>query len=106
MEVRIEMLSSGGWLSRGLAVGKLALGRSASMYEGIARGSAKSIEIATGLSRSHLAAVHMHDWVNIYINKQLNTAGSLLHVYFSPLESSVLYMCHVCIYIRWGTQNT
>lgn len=46
----MEMLSSGGWLSRGLAVGKLALGRSASMYEGIARGSAKSVENTKGLN--------------------------------------------------------
>lgn len=55
MEVRMAMLSSGGWLSNGEAVGRLGLGRSGSMYEGIARGSAKSAENATGLSKSHLS---------------------------------------------------
>lgn len=102
----MEMLSSGGWLSRGLAVGKLALGRSASMYEGIARGSAKSVENATGLSKSHLPSINMHDWEHIYINRQFNPAGSLLHVHFPPLENSVFYMCHVHISIRQGSQNS
>lgn len=90
----MEMLSSGGWLSRGLAVGKLALGRSASMYDGIARGSAKSVENAKGVSKPF---IHMHDWLHIYTSKQFNPAGSLLHVYFFSLESNVLCLWHVCM---------
>lgn len=75
MDVRMAMLSSGGWLSRGVAARpRLAMEGPASMKEGRARGSAKSGEEDRKRERGQ--------WVSDLV-KKLVIANLVRQAYFS-----------------------